>query len=143
MNLSNNFTLEQLTFSYEGERRGLDNTPNAEQIINLTELAMALEKIQLLLGYPLHINSAFRSPKVNAAVGGSPTSAHMEGYAADFTCELFGSPLSVCKTIATSDIPYDQIIREYDSWCHFSCDPRMRRKLTRKFYGQDYLDGLE
>ena len=58
VNLSNSFTLEQLIFSETAIRKGLDNTPNDEQIANLTELAQALERVQQLLG-PLHITSAY------------------------------------------------------------------------------------
>lgn len=142
MNLSNNFTLEELTFSDTGSRRGLDNTPTAEQIVNLTELAQTLERVQSLLGHPLHINSAFRSPKVNAAVGGSATSAHMDGYAADFTCKDFGTPLQVCQAITTSDIQYDQVIYEYQAWCHISIDPRMRKMVLSKHSSEPYIEGL-
>lgn len=134
MNLSNSFTLEQFTFSETAIRKGLDNTPNDEQIANLTDLAQSLERVQQLLG-PLHISSAFRSPKVNAAIGGSSTSAHMEGYAADFTCPSFGTPLEVCKAIAASDLSFDQLIQE-GTWAHLSIDPRMRRELlTATFSG--------
>ena len=142
MNLSNSFTLEQLTFSETAVRKGLPNVPSPEQVINLTELAMALERVQLLLGFPLSIHSGFRSPKVNSAVGGSPTSAHLDGYAADFTCVQFGSPLEVCKAIAGSDIPYDQVIQEYKAWCHLSVDPRMRKMLLTKNVGEPYEEGL-
>ena len=142
MNLSNNFTLEQFTFSETAVRKGLDNVPSPEQIVNLTELAQALERVQLLLGFPLSIHSAFRSPKVNAAVGGSSTSAHMEGYAADFTCKEFGTPLEVCKAVAESDILFDQIIHEYQEWCHLSIDPRMRKMLLTKNVGTPYTEGL-
>jgi hypothetical protein len=141
MNLSNNFSLEQFTFSETAIRKGLDNTPNDEQIANLTDLAQSLERVQQLLG-PLHISSAFRSPKVNAAIGGSSTSAHMEGYAADITCPSFGTPLEVCKAIAASDLNWDQIIFEYGAWCHFSIDPRMRKMVLSKHSGQPYTEGL-
>jgi len=141
MNLSNNFTLEALTFSETAVRKGLDNVPNPEQVANLTELAQALERVQSLLG-PLVIHSAFRSPKVNAAVGGSTTSAHMEGYAADIVCPSYGSPLQVCQAIAGSEIPYDQIIFEYESWCHLSIDPRMRKMVLSKRTGTPYETGL-
>lgn len=142
MNLSNSFSLEQLTFSETAVRKDIPNVPNDEQIQNLTELAQSLERVQSLLGHPLHISSTFRSPKVNAAIGGSVTSAHMEGYASDFTCEAFGSPLEVCKAIAESEIPFDQIIYEYKSWCHFSCDPRMRKNTLTKVAGEPYTTGL-
>ena len=145
MNLSNSFTLSELTHSEIAVRKGLDNTPNEEQIVNLTELAMALDRVELLLGFPLSINSAFRSAKVNAAVGGSPASAHLSGYAADFTCKQFGTPLEVAKKIVDSDtIPYDQCIFE-GSWIHLSVEPRMRKQvLTAHFAGGkvSYTQGL-
>jgi hypothetical protein len=144
MNLSNSYSLAELTFSETAVRRSIANDPNPEQIINLTELAMALERVQVLLGFPLHISSAFRSPKLNAAVGGSASSAHMDGYAADFTCREFGSPLEVCKAIASSGIPFDQCIQE-GTWVHFSVAPAMRHEtLTAHFAGgkATYTPGL-
>lgn len=126
MNLSAHFTLEELTHSETALRKGLNNTPDAETVANLTELANGLEKVRELLGHPLHINSAYRSPKVNSAVGSKPTSAHVKGYAADFTCPAFGSVSKICQTIMDSTISYDQIIREYDSWVHISFSPEMR-----------------
>ena len=143
MNLSNSFTLEELTHSEIAIRKGIDNTPTEEQIVNLTELAMALDRVEILLGFPLTINSAFRSTKVNIAVGGSPTSAHLQGYAADFTCKAFGTPLDICRKIAEADsIPWDQIIHEYKAWCHLSVDPRIRKMLLTKNAGMPYMEGL-
>jgi len=133
MNLSNSFTLSALTFSETAVRRGIPNVPNDEQVFNLTELAQSLDRVQLLLGFPLHISSGFRSPKLNSIIGGSVNSAHLEGYAADFTCESFGTPLEVCKAIAGSDISFDQVIQE-GTWVHMSVDHRMRREtLTAHF----------
>ena len=142
MNLSNSFSLGQLTFSETAIRKGLSNDPSPEQIANLTELAQSLERVQDFLGHSIIIHSAFRSPKVNAAVGGSSTSAHMEGYAADIVCPGFGAPLEVCKAIAGSEIPYDQIIYEYESWCHFSCAPQTRKMVLSKHVGESYQTGL-
>jgi hypothetical protein len=134
MQLSNSFTLSQLTFSETAVRRDIDNTPNAEQIVNLTELAQALERVQELVG-PISIHSAFRSPKLNSVIGGSTNSAHMEGYACDFTAPSFGSPLEVCEVIKSSGIPFDQLIQE-GTWVHVSVDPRMRKEaLTANFAG--------
>jgi len=133
MQLSNSFTLEALCFSETAVRKGIANDPTPEQIANLTELAMALERVVQLLGFPITIHSAFRSAKLNAAIGGSPRSAHMDGYAADLVCPEFGSPLEVCKAIAGSDIPYDQCIYE-GAWCHFSVAPALRKEtLTAHF----------
>ncbi len=144
MMLSNNLSLESLTFSETAVRRDLDNTPNPEQIQNLTELAQTLEKVMELLHGELHIHSAFRSIKVNLAVGGSASSAHLDGNACDFECPSFGSPLEVCKAIAGSEIPFDQLIQE-GKWVHLSIDHRMRRELlTASFIGgkASYTNGI-
>jgi len=135
MNLTDHFSLEELTSSSIALRKGIPNVPNDEQVANLTLLAQTLERVRELLG-PFHIDSAFRSPKVNSAVGGSPTSAHLEGYAADIVCPSYGGPLEVCKAIQGSGIPYDQLIMEggEKGWTHISVDPKMRREvLTARF----------
>lgn len=126
MNLSPHFTLEELTRSEIALRKGLDNTPDADTIANLTVLALGLEEVRTLLGHPLHINSAYRGPKVNSAVGGSKNSAHMRGYAADFVCPQFGTPQEICRAIMDSTIQYDQLIHEFGAWVHISFDPQMR-----------------
>lgn len=126
MQLSEHFSLQELTRSEIASRKGLDNTPDAETIANLTELALALEQVRELLGHPIHINSGFRSAKVNAAVGSKETSAHRQGFAADLVCPAFGSPRDVCHAILNSTIDFDQCILEFDAWCHFSVAPTMR-----------------
>ena len=133
MNLSAHFTLEEMTHSEIAMRKGIDNTPSAEVIVNLTELAGVLEQVRDLLGVPIHINSAYRGPKVNAAVGGSTTSAHMTGQAADFIAPQFGTPLEVAKAIAASEITFDQLIYE-GNWTHLGIRGDMRRQvLTAHF----------
>lgn len=133
--LSEHFTLEEMTASDVAIRKGIDNTPDAAIVANLTELAGCLEQVRALLGVPMHINSAYRSPKVNAAVGGSTTSAHMTGEAADFVAPGFGTPQDIAKAIVASDIQFDQLIYE-GTWVHFGIRGDMRRQvLTANFSG--------
>lgn len=135
MNLTENFTLEELTTSEIAVRKGIDNTPPQDVVANLAELAGVLEQVRSLLGVPMHINSAYRSPKVNAVVGGSSTSAHMTGQAADFVAPQFGTPQSIAKAIQASDILYDQLIFE-GTWVHLGIRGDMRRQvLTAHFEG--------
>lgn len=144
MNLSDNFTLEQLTASSVALRKGISNVPDADQIENLKLLAATLEQVQFLLGSPLSIDSAFRCPKLNSAVGGAATSAHLEGYAADFTCISFGEPIVICKVIESSGIHFDQCIQE-GTWVHLSAAPSMRQQvLTATFVNgkATYSQGL-
>ena len=142
--LSEHFSLEELTASEVALRKGLDNTPDVEAIANLTELAGFLEQIRELLGVPMHINSAYRSPKVNAAVGGSTTSAHLTGQAADFVAPDFGTPQQIAHHIAASEIQFDQLIFE-GTWIHFGIRGDMRRQiLTANFSGgkATYTQGI-
>lgn len=133
MNLSNHFTLEELTHSEVAVRKGLDNTPGSEALTNLADLASALEEVRSLLDCPIIISSGYRSPKVNAAVGGSATSAHCDGYAVDFIVPGFGTPQEIARAIAASSVAFDQLIYE-GTWVHLSIDPRMRNNtLTAHF----------
>ena len=127
MRLTDHFDLSEFVVSQEAARRGIDNDPPDEVLENLYILAMALEEVRARLGRPIVISSGYRSPALNAAVGGAANSAHVLGYAADLTCPGFGAPLSVCKAIATlPGFRYDQVIHEFRGWCHLSVDPRGR-----------------
>lgn len=142
--LSRHFTLEELTFSQTAIRKGIDNTPSLEKVAHLTRLACCMEQVRALLGGPIRITSGYRSPALNAAVGGAKTSAHMAGYAADFVCPSFGSPLEIVKAIAASSIKFDQCIQE-GTWVHISFDPDMRREvLTAHFHHGEayYTEGV-
>ncbi len=142
MNLSTNFTLEELTTT---SHRGLDNTPNEEQLANLTHTAWQMEIVRHLLGdLPIHINSAFRSDAVNDAVGGSKTSAHSLGYAVDFICPKFGTPIQIAQKIAASGLKFDQLIYE-QTWVHISFDPKMRCEQLTAHFSQgktSYTEGI-
>ena len=117
--LSDHFNLEELIYSDLAVRHGIDNNPNGDIVVNLTRLAKLLERVRLLLNKPIHINSAYRNPEVNNLLGSKPTSQHCVGCAADIKVDSM-TPDEVVKAIVHSDIPYDQIIREFDSWVHIS-----------------------
>jgi hypothetical protein len=117
MQLSEHFSLEELTAT---SHRQFDNTPNATEMANLTRLAATLEQVKTLLGgKPVMINSGFRSKQVNDSVGSKDTSQHRIGCAADIRVPGM-TPKEVVEAIMSSDIPYDQIIKEFDSWTHIS-----------------------
>ena len=117
MNLSPNFTLEELTFT---DHREFDNTPNATERANLVRLAGFLERVKTALGgKPVMVNSAFRSKQVNDAVGSKDTSQHRLGCAADIRVPSL-TPDQVVKAIIASKLPFDQLIREFDRWTHIS-----------------------
>lgn len=84
MNLSEHFTLEEMTHSDIGSRKGYDNTPNDKEVANLRRLCGLLEKVKEVVGNkPVFINSGFRSKQVNDAVGSKDSSQHRIGCAAD------------------------------------------------------------
>jgi len=119
------FTLAELTHT---DHRLLDNTPNAAELANLKRLAEFLETVKTTLGgKPVMINSAFRSKAVNDAVGSKDTSQHRQGLAADFRVPGM-PPDAVVRAIIAAKLPFDQIIREYDSWTHISISDKPRRQ---------------
>jgi hypothetical protein len=128
MQLSEHFSLEELIAT---SHRQFDNTPNASEIANLTRLAAMLEQVKTLLGgKPVMINSGFRSKQVNDAVGSKDTSQHRIGCAADIRVPGM-TPNEVVQALIKSDIAYDQLIREFDSWTHISV-PDMPSRPPRK-----------
>jgi putative chitinase len=119
------FTLAELTHT---DHRSLDNTPNAAELANLQRLAEFLETVKTTLGgKPVMINSAFRSKAVNDAVGSKDSSQHRQGLAADFRVPGM-VPDAVVRAIIAANLPFDQIIREFDAWTHISISDKPRRQ---------------
>lgn len=129
MQLSEHFSLEELTRSDTATRLGIDNSAPEMVIDNLRILAERLEEVRALLGHPIIVSSGYRSIALNKAVRGSVTSAHTTGLAADFSCPKFGDPKSICIEIAASTIKFDKLIWEFDTWVHISFQPMMRREI--------------
>lgn len=135
MNISKNFTLVELTKSEAASRKGLQNTPSTAEKKALTELCEnVLEKIRTHFGKPIKINSAYRSQKVNAAIGGASTSQHCRGQAADI--EITGIPNAELAEWIVKNLDFDQVILEFytrgvpdSGWVHVSY---VNKKLNRK-----------
>lgn len=126
MNLSNNFTLSELTYSSTAESKGVDNIPDRWALENLKKLCNdILQPIRDKYGKSIFINSGYRSPKVNRLVGGSLSSQHTKGEAADITVgskegnkKLFDL---IVKMIENKEITVGQLIDEKDyKWIHIS-----------------------
>jgi len=130
MQLSEHFTLAELTRSQTAERQGIDNTPSDEDIVKLSTLCVVgLEAVRSLVKQPVYVSSGYRSSALNAAIGGSSTSQHCcNGECAAADIEVWGlANIRLAQTIADSDIPFDQLILEYPSptdpqagWVHVS-----------------------
>ena len=124
--LTEHFTLEELTSSEIAERNGWDNTPNDQELENLKRLAEFLEEVKTALGgKPVMVNSAFRSKQTNDGVGSRDSSQHRVGAACDFRVPGM-TPDQVVKAIMAAGLAYDQLIREFDRWTHISItnDPK-------------------
>lgn len=145
MQLSEHFTLDELTASETAARNGWDNTPNPDELANLKRLADFLEEVkQVLGGKPVMINSAFRAKKVNDAVGSKDSSQHRVGCAADIRVPSM-TPDEVVKAVIASGIGYDQVILEFDSWTHISIPnkpedkPRQQALIIDKIGTRQYI----
>lgn len=125
MNLSKHFTFKELT----NTSTGLKNIPDPETAKNLVALANKLEEIRAVVG-PIKISSGFRSSAVNKAVGGSRTSAHMKGLAADM--KFTGDLGAIFRKIMNSGIVVDQLILE-PTWIHvgISSSPRQQYLIAK------------
>lgn len=115
--LTEHFSLEELTHT---DHREFDNTPNDAEQANLVRLAGLLEQVKSAVnGKPIMVNSAFRSKQVNDAVGSKDTSQHRLGCAADLKVPGM-TPDQVVRAVIAAQLPFDQIIREFDAWTHIS-----------------------
>ena len=133
MNLSNNFTLKELTDSQTAVRLGFSEqfTPPQDVLSNLGKLCHnILEPLREKLGKPIAITSGYRCLRDNTAIGGAVTSQHVKGQAAD-THVLGMSIEDWYQFVKHSDLPYDQIIQEFDAWVHISYSDTPRKMCLR------------
>ncbi len=125
MRLTTNFTLAELTVT----TTGLPNNPTPAEIVHLRALAeRILQPLRDDLRRPVLVNSAFRSERVNRTVGGTATSQHRLGQAADIRVEGMTSR-ALAQAIIDRGLPFDQLIDEFGRWVHVSYGPRHRRQV--------------
>lgn len=126
------FTIQELTISNTAQRKGIDNTPDQKAAAALTALvANVLDPLREAWGRPIVVNSGYRCPKLNRAVGGVARSQHTKGEAADIRTlsnrrweneQLF-------KLIVQLKLPFDQLIDEHGySWIHVSYSEGKNRR---------------
>lgn len=134
MKLTQHFSLEEMTKSQTASRKGIDNTPTPEVVENLKQLCEnVLEKIRNHFGRPLTVNSGYRGPKLNKAIGGAKNSQHLTGQAADI--EIPGMDNKILFCWIRDNLDYDQLILEYykpgipdSGWVHVSWNSKGNRK---------------
>ena len=152
MQLTTNFSLHEMCKSETAMRMGFDNTPDDEATENLRLLAeKVLQPVRDHYGKGVKVNSAYRSPESNAAVGGSKTSDHCRGMAADI--EIPGVANADLAQWIMDNLEYTQLILEFytpgipdSGWVHVSYDPNNLKKqelTATKVAGKTtYLPGL-
>lgn len=150
MRLSDNFTLAEFTNSQTATRRGIRNTPTAAHQEALRQLCVhILEPVRAHFGRPVRITSGYRSAALNRAIGGSTTSQHSKGEAADF--EIPGVDNRRVAKWIENNLPFDQLILEgakrsdpNAGWIHVSyrADRARGSVLTATFPGPVYTQGI-
>ena len=131
--VSKNFALSEMVKSATAERLNVDNSPSDIHLVNLTHLAIhILQPVRDQFGV-ITINSGYRSPALNAKVGGSKTSQHCNGQAADF--ESFSTPNPDLAKWIANNLEFDQLILEFydgvnpnSGWVHCSYNLMGNRK---------------
>lgn len=127
------FTINELTKSSTANRLHINNTPSQEVKDNLNKLIdNVLDPLRELYGKPIIVNSGYRCPKLNKAVGGARNSQHLTGQASDIrtVANTKESNKQLFDIIKNSKLPFDQLINEYDfNWVHVSYGPRNRRQV--------------
>lgn len=134
MKLSANFTLSEFVKSQQAERLGIDNTPPQVVINNLKQLVVnVLQPVRMHYGKTMVVSSGYRSPALNKAVGGSKTSDHMTGCAADI--EVPGVSNYDLAVYIRDNLPFTQVILEFytpgipdSGWVHVSYDEEDLKK---------------
>ena len=143
MQLSSNFSLQELTKSQTATRKGIDNTPSPEHQENLKLLCESvLQPVRDHFGKVVTISSGYRSPELCVAIGSKTTSQHAKGQAADF--EIFGVSNKALADYIDSELHYDQLILEYwnesdpnSGWVHCSFSEGNNRKQYLRAYKED------
>ena len=144
MQLSQNFSLIELTKSQTAERKGIDNTPSTEHQENLKSLCeMILQPIRDHFGQVVSVSSGYRSPELCVAIGSSTQSQHAKGEASDF--EIFGVSNKELADWINENLDYDQLILEYwkgedepnSGWVHCSYTNGSNRKQYLRAYKEN------
>jgi hypothetical protein len=152
MNLTQNFTLHEMTKSETALRFGMDNTPTSSEIDNMRVLCEeVLQKVRGYYGMGVKVNSGYRHPLVNAKVGGSTTSDHCKGMAADI--EIPGIANADLAQWIADNCQFRQLILEFytpgipdSGWVHVSYNPNDLKNQVMTATKQNgktvYLPGL-
>lgn len=125
------FTIKELSKSTTAKQKGIDNSPNSEIVKNLEQLVdNILDPLREQYGKPIIVSSGYRCPALNKVIGGSKTSQHMLGLAADITVGTPTKNKELFDLIQKMNLPFDQLIDEKKfSWIHISFSNKPRKQI--------------
>ena len=129
--ITEHFTLAEATTSGTAARLNITNSIPDNVLPAVIKTAVCLEQVREYLNNPIHINSWYRSPELNKAIGGVDSSQHTKGEAVDFICPSFGSPQKICQFLTTTELSFDQLILEH-TWVHISFSSVPSRKNRKQ-----------
>ncbi|MFC1596261.1 D-Ala-D-Ala carboxypeptidase family metallohydrolase [Candidatus Margulisiibacteriota bacterium] len=143
MKITEHFTEEEMTLSQTAVRNGLDNNPSEQEKQNLNWLCVKiLEPVRHHKG-PVLITSGYRGPELNKMIGGSSTSQHCHGQAADIIVPAMNTEELFQWIVNDTSLPFDQCIQEFGRWVHISYSRDKQRKqalrAVRGSKGVEYL----
>jgi hypothetical protein len=139
--ISKHISYKEGVYSNTATRRGIDNTPNDEQLDNMELIANEVfEPLRVWVDGPIKINSFFRSPDLNTAIGGSSKSQHCKGQAMDID-DTFGKATNAeMYNFIKENLDFDQMIWEFGSddnpnWVHVSyvSEDNNRRRCLKAY----------
>jgi zinc D-Ala-D-Ala carboxypeptidase len=138
MQVTPHFSWYEVQYSTAAKARGIDNTVPPGLLANVKITAAYMESVRAILGGPIRVTSWFRCPAVNAAIGGSRTSMHMQGLAVDFKPTNM-SLADAFNRIRRSEIPFDQLIlertRDGANWIHIGFSRGTPRRQVMRAWG--------
>jgi len=142
--ISKHISYKEGVYSRTATRRGIKNNPNAEQMENMIAIAEEVfEPLRMWVGGPIKINSFFRSPELNKAIGGSTKSQHCHGQAIDLD-DTFGRATNAeMFEFIKEHLDFDQIIWEFGDdtnpdWVHVSyVSPEQNRNRCLQAYKEN------
>lgn len=133
------FKIEEFIRSNTAKARGIDNTPGSDIVAKLTDLVdNTLDPLREIYGKPIHVNSGYRCPALNKAVGGASNSGHMYGVAADIDAGSKTQNQRLWRLVIDNNIPFTKMINEQDySWIHIAFDASNVSKTKLKAVKQN------
>jgi hypothetical protein len=167
LKISEHFSFEEATFSDTAVRWGIKNEPDPDQWAAMSRAAEGMEMVRTLLKQPILVNSWLRIEPLEKLVARKDyegwcikrgftadeeswdvyfaRKAHPKGYAVDFRCPKFGTPLAICKFLVTTDLKWNQLIQE-GTWVHIDFSPAMKMDVKTAGFGASgvptYSQGL-